>query len=368
MRGAFDNLSKIREATGILCLDELERIEERIETYAKEHFLNFAEAFNILMKQVWEEDIMEAFDAFCKKHDGIMEIDDDLYDNTTKWKLFAPQIESPAKKGEDKKTIRVATTTRFGAFAPSRNIEFPISSDMQFWINVKGLDSEGNIKEYYSRSIAMSYNELMGYVKGGHKLHWSHKDAFHSEAPNNQAQAAIYYSNWLSDPLYRITPVGQPKVDELLQTGSIVETGSRFGEIKRYVVGEVIKREYAPIEREGKTFEYYNLNLFEETEEGKYKETLYSCGDLVAVDGKLEKLFVTDNTDEYVKEIGIDGNFVEWIKRGGSRRKSAGLFDELEDECSVSCCRSNSFKKTGEMTHAPSSDNIAKQTSIFDFI
>lgn len=233
---------------------------------------------------------------------------------------------------------------RFGTdWSRGSDVKYPIDTDVRIRISFKE-------EKHMHQCVYASYNELRGYVNSGRNGHWSENFTFKSSAPCNKFFANVSMSNnWISDPLYRKTPNGQDTVEDLIKPGTIVKTN--YGDTE-YIVKSVTKYIYKPIERpDDHTFENYSLVLIDKktNKGGSY------LNELVAVDGKILKLFMANddevfilgNIDEMPIEIKDESDDEDYDECCGS---SCSIDDDLDDGDIVMLDIPNQVKVVTQMT------------------
>lgn len=294
------NQSFIREATNILGLDALESMEVRFNEFCWLNDLEKnEESWNKFFRPVEYTDFMEHMGQTVVKDDVEYELAHPYYlDHDGKVdKMFGPECAS------------AQGPTRFEReWGGQLELAYPVDSDVKIRIMLKGEGSHNHVH--------MSYNQVAG-LGGGRFPHWTedHREKFsctHTRHIDDGDRA------WLSDPLYRKTPEGQPTVEDLVRKGSIVQ--SNYGDTV-YIVSSVSKYEYRPKERpEDHIFYTYSLSLIDR----KTGKGGFGINELVAVDGKILKLFM--------------GNEDEVFILGTADAVPVAIMEDYESEDEVSCC------------------------------
>jgi len=303
------NISEVRNLTQILDTDTLEGILERFQAFCTFTQLEVnKEAWSSFWKPIAYTDFMSLMGQEIE-HNGKRSVVahpyyfdmDDKVDT-----MFGPECAS------------LHENSRFGGFSPGIEIPFPVDSDVKIRIALKGKDAHEHVH--------MSYNELAGFGEGRF-IHWSETCVGKSSSPIN-AYLASLSNNYVSDPLYRRTPDGEPSVCDLIKIGTIVK--SNYSD-QEYIVAALNKCEYQPQERPKEhIFEEWSLSLIDR----KTKKGGFFINELVAVGGRILKLFMANDDEVYIL--------------GSTESVPTPIKDEDEDEC-LSCDPCDSDYK--ESTH-----------------
>lgn len=283
-------LSQIREKTLVLDEEVLIGIRERIN----ESELSWEEFFK-----------PKSYEDFMVYEGKEFNIDNELY-TFKDIRYFEADTSKKKKKGallikEAPLSACSTQTSRFGHSYGGCDIPFPVDGDIQIYCIFSKVNKKLDVSDEMSRCwnekiLPLSYYQLAGLLSSGRAVHWTEPRAFHSKAPHNTFIATLL-SNWLSDPLYRVTPEGQPKVNEIIHPGTCIQ--SNYCNTV-YIVERVHgPHYYEPIERdENVKFEYFSLSLIDEgTRKGGF-----GMGDLVAVNGEIKQLFMNNN--DFIKILG----------------------------------------------------------------
>lgn len=270
-------ISFIRNTTGILDQETLEGISQRYKECCAAHSMNETdeESWKTFWRPVGYIDFMSIMGQKVEYEGEVCELSHPYYldfDNKVD-KMFGPEHAS------------VKDTSRFDGWAPPKDIPYPVDTDIKIRIALKGKENH--------KHVLMSYNEIAG-LSGGRYPHWSEGFTFKDDSPQNGYLASLN-NDWLSDPLYRTTPEGEPTVADLIKKGSIVQ--SNYSDTV-YIVSNVKKYEYRPKERpeDHGVFEEYSLSLIDRrTGKGGF-----TINELVAVGGKVLKLFMANEDEVFV--------------------------------------------------------------------
>ncbi len=272
-----EELSSLREQTGILDTKVLNQLRGRIVVYGSRKSLDFEAARSIVMKPVSYEDFM----AVIKGR---------FIDESGTNKMY---YQHPFCTDNKNLTAQSPTDGRFdGTFYSSGQIDFPVDADQRIWIYATNKD------DTCSRSWAFSYNELIG-LGGGRNSHWSERSP--------------------SDQLYRKTPVGQKTVGDLITVGTVLRGGyGGMDDFEYVVVSEPSMYVYKPKERpdeEKHYFPNYSLSLMKMDNSGG----LYNMNELVAEDGELQYLFYGRDSRN-IKIVGHEPNWEELTRKKAKKK------------------------------------------------
>lgn len=273
------SISEIRYRTGVLDETTLVRMQERFGSYCNIHCdaMSDDEAWAQFSRPVGLDDFA-ALAGVVLERKGKKIIFKRLYH---------------ADAGRKPLSATVHPTPRFGNWEAPFDVPFPVSADLRIRCEFETVNSE---KSYVlTKTLMVSYNELSGLCEDGRDAHWSDTDllvALSRAVPTNSYDIELNGGYALSDPLYRVTLPGQPKVSDILQPGMKVRS-SRSDNI--YVVARVTKHVMTARERPvgANEFEYFCLFLIDdETGRGGY-----AINELVAVDGRIKRLFVSSDDE-----------------------------------------------------------------------
>lgn len=286
-------IAELRNKTQIIAEDALEGILERFTEFLSstdEVFATWQNAFSVFFEPV---DYF-AFLAFQGK--------EVWYDNRT-YIVKAPtswEYDNRNKKVSMPTKAHAPTEARFGGHRSPSSPVFPIDADMKIYFECQARE---NSTYYNERTIALSYNQLAGRCSNGRIRHWIENE--YASIPANQFLADLNKGSWgPADPLYRKTPDGQKKVDELLHPGMLIEILNDGCSARKYIVGSVTGPHiYRPIERpDDHIFESYSLSMIHP----ESKKGGYILNSLVAINGEIKGLFFADDTIVEIKDFGLD--------------------------------------------------------------
>jgi hypothetical protein len=288
------SIADLRNTTQIIAEDALEDMLTRFIEFVgitDETYANWQTAFDVFFEPV---DYF-AFLAFQGKK---VTIDDQTHVilSPTNW-----EYDGKNKKVSMPSKAHAPIKARFGGFRSPYSPDFPVDADMKIYF-----DCQPNDEKPYrpNRSIALSYNQLTGRCSSGRTSHWI-EDYKEAVPMRNAFLAGLSQSSWgPADPLYRKTPEGQKKVNEILYPGMLIEITRDGCADRKYIVASVSKPyEYRPIERpEDHVFENFSLSLIDPvTRKGGYY-----LNELVAVDGVIRGLFFANETVVEIRDFGLD--------------------------------------------------------------
>lgn len=310
------DISKLRELTRCLDTDILKGVSERFDTYRKLHCpdKNEAAAWAEFDRPVGYED----FHALIGNRVCMDVIGDVVFRGLWRVDFAAWERELSGKLFDDAplKEISVETDAKpFEYYTKNRSVPFPLSSDYRVAAMVE-------LPNGMLRHATLSYHELSGKLTGGRHVSWVQTETM---KPGDEG---------CSDPLFRQTPEGQPKVPDIIKRGMVIRLhgygrahlgGKRIS--GRYLVDQVNRHKHIAPERGGKVFELFQITLIEYERGSTFLQKGGFSGSVVAVDGKIvsfyerEKGFV-----EIVDETEYD---IAALRR---EAKAAGEFIEAEDE------------------------------------
>lgn len=283
-------ISQLRNKTGLLAIDALTSMRKRLREFATTNpvFENWEMALDAFLMPVCFEDFL-VFAGMRFIKDGrefeVIEPNNYEYENGVK-----------RKKGSFPQCAHAPSEARFGGWSGQRSPNYPIDADLRIWFKCKAVGD----KEYHVPSFNFSYNELSGRCSSGRILHWCEKGG--GVEYKNSSLAETNRDNWiLADPLYRKTPEGQPKVDEILKPGTLIHM-SYQPDGKNYIVEKVSGPYiYQPKERpEDHVFETYSISMID----ADSKRGGFSCNELVAVNGRIQKLFYANEDEVFILGSG----------------------------------------------------------------
>lgn len=292
------NISFVRNKTGLLDPETIEGVLGRFQDFCSlSHLDESEEAWKLFWRPIGYIDFMALMGQKVIVDGEELELDHPHYwdwDNKID-KMFGPN------------EVNFCSEPRFKGFSRPYQAPYPVDSDMKIMIAVK--------VESGSRFVEMSYNEVAG-LSGGRKAHWTEEHTYKSDTPGNSGLASLC-NNWLADPLYRKTPEGEPRVEDLIQKGTVVK--SNYSD-KEYIVSSLSKYEHSPIERpEDHVFEVYSLSLIDrDTKKGGS-----GINELVAVGGRILKLYMSNDDEVFIL--------------GNADSIPTPIIEEEEDE-DDSCC------------------------------
>lgn len=286
-------IAELRNTTQIIAEDALEdmltRFIEFVDT-TDEVYANWQTAFDVFFEPV---DYF-AFLAFQGKE---VTIDNQVYSilSPTNW-----EYDGKNKKVSMPSKAHAPIGSRFDGYRSPYSPDFPVDADMKIYFDCQPKEQKPNS---FNRSIALSYNQLSGRCRLGRTSHWI--EGYDTGIPANTFLADLNRASWgPADPLYRKTPEGQPKVNEILQPGMLIEI-LRDGCTERKCIIKSVNGpyEYRPEERpEDHIFESFSLSMIDPvTRKGGY-----ILNELVAVDGAIRGLFFANETVVEIRDFGLD--------------------------------------------------------------
>lgn len=311
-------IPELRNRTQIIAEDALEGILERFTDFvqrAEDAYADWQSAFDVFFEPV-DYFAYLAFQGIEVVADG---------------KVYV--IKTPNNHEYDKKGKKVSMPTqasapigsRFGGHRSPCWPEYPVDADTKIYFECCLKNPETTLT--MNRSIAFSYNQLAGRCKDGRIMHWI--EGYDTGVPTNRFLAELNKGSWgPADPLYRKTPDGQPKVNEILKPGTLVELDRGGASARRYIVSSVTGPYiYRPIERpDDHVFETFSISMIDPVT----KKGGYVSNSLVAVDGKIMGLFFADEETIEIIDVGLDCTAVE--------EDEDDDFDELECGCTDEVC------------------------------
>lgn len=309
-------IPELRNRTNIIAEDALEGILERFTDFierSEDAYADWQSAFDVFFEPV---DYF-AYLAFQGKE---VVVDDIAYIIKT------PNNHEYGRKGEKvsmPSEASVPISSRFGGHRSPCWPKYPIDADTKIYFECRKKYPETTLS--MERSIAFSYNQLAGRCKEGRIKHWI--EGYDTGIPTNQFLAELNRASWgPADPLYRKTPQGQPKVNEILKPGMLVELDRGRGSSRQYIVASVSGPYlYRPIERpDDHVFENFSISMIDPVS----KKGGYVCNSLVAVDGKIMGLFFSDDQTIDILDVGLDCTAVE--------EDDEDDFDDIENKCGCS--------------------------------
>lgn len=232
-------LISLRDELGVLDMEVIEGVYQRIVSYSKESNISFEDARAVILKPVNYDDFMPLVQGKVIQ-DGF----DDI--------IFPFVLQSPFTEdyflSPKKRTNKVVST-------PSTNktpmcIPFPIDADRRIWVYAIGKDNPKT-----SRSFSFSYNELLG-ISGGRESDWT------EFSPSE----IVYYD----------TPHGEKNVEDILYPGVTLTNWGR----ECVVISEAKKEEKILNTNNPKTFTVYSVEVKERDAEESDVYTLYNLSSL----------------------------------------------------------------------------------------
>lgn len=339
------NISYIRDLTGILDPDSLENIMIRFEQFCEDQFMEVdKEAWDMFWKPVsWNEFMALSGTKFNYVSpygvEEAVEYLQPLYHDFIEGDVgfFGPEHVYTSIKHRD------------NTFTSTSDLNYPVDSDIKIYVTVKG---EERIK-----NVLVSYNELVGLSKSGREPHWSEPHSYKYSG----AKGYDFDHNpkkELNSSMYLKTPVGQPKVDDLIKRGTVVQ--SNYCDTV-YIVDEVTLHKTRPMDADSEhAFETYSLALID-------RETLkggYGIHNLIAFDGKIIRHDATKSD-----EISI----LEHLETMPDTIKQVDDDDEEEHEepecCTVECSTEENVEVPQETRPEPivplSTPSYGEQLALF---
>lgn len=305
-------IAELRNTTQIIAEDALEdmltRFIEFLDT-TDETYANWQTAFEVFFEPV-------DYFAFLLFQGKEVVIDDETYyiKTPTNW-----EYDGRNKKVSMPSKAHAPIQARFGGFRSPYSPDFPVDADMKIYFECKPKEEKPHSP---SRSIALSYNQLSGRCSAGRTSHWI--EDYKEVVPiGNTFLAGLSRASWgPADPLYRKTPEGQKKVDELILPGMLIEITKDGCADRQYIVASVKgPYEYRPEERpEDHVFESYSLSMVDPVS----KKGGYILNELVAVDGIILGLFFANEMVVEIRDFGLDCAAV-------------AEDDEFDDENEIDC-------------------------------
>lgn len=287
-------ISQLRNATGLLAIDALTSMRKRLRDFANTNpiFEDWNMALNAFLMPVGYEDFL----AFAGKR---------VWYEGREFEILEPvsyeyERGVKRKKGTPPKYAHATGLARFGGWGGPQDPAYPIDADIQIWFEGRPIEPANAYEN--KRHIKFSYNELSGRCSKGRMIHWCESPS--NYIPGNTFLASLNKSCWsMADPLYRKTPDGEAKVDEILRPGMLIRiTNDSYD--REYIIERVTgPYVYRPIERpEDHVFETYSLVMINpETMRGGY---FYN--ELVAVGGKIHKLFMSNDAEVVILGSGFN--------------------------------------------------------------
>jgi len=326
----------LRDITGIIANEALLGILERFDDFISNSetvYSSWEEGFKKFFKPVEYFDFM-ALSNKTFVFDGV------------EYELVSPNYFMPdnGKKKKDKTAIipqnaRTKYSPRFNSWTSVHDVPYPIDADMRIYVDFKRKYPSEKVYEN-TKCVLISYNELAHKCKTGRILHWIEVHKTPMTVCNTFIADLNKASFGAADPLYRKTPDGQLKVDKLISPGTIIKSSYSTQE---YIVAKVVRDEYKPIERPDQIFESFWLSLIAKDS----RKGGYSISELVAVDGRILKLFVANEDEIFILGKGMDTSFILEDNE-----------DENDDEFDGGCCRDFDDEGDGDCVIA-----VAKKTT-----
>ena len=285
-------IAELRNKTQIIAEDALEDILTRFIMFSEttdEVFADWQDAFAVFFEPV---DYF-AFLAFQGKE---VTIDNQTYYiiSPTNW-----EYDGRNKKVTMPTKAHAPIGSRFGGFRSPYSPSFPVDADMKIYFDCQPKEQKPNS---FNRSIALSYNQLSGRCSHGRTSHWI--EGYDTGIPTNTFLAQLNRASWgPADPLYRKTPDGQKKVNEILHPGMLIEILRDGCTERKYIVASVTgPYEYRPEERPDHVFESFSLRMIDpDTKKGGF-----TLNELVAVNGEILGLFFANEIIVEIRDFGLD--------------------------------------------------------------
>lgn len=287
-------ISQLRNATGLLAIDALTSMRKRLREFVAMNpiFNDWEAALRAFLMPVGYEDFLvySGKRVWCDEREyEIIEPISYEYERGVK-----------RKKGSPPKYAHATALARFGGWGGPQDPMYPIDADIQIWF--KGRPIEPTYAYENERHIKFSYNQLSGRCLTGRMIHWCESPSGY--IPGNTFLASLNKTCWgMADPLYRKTPDGEAKVDEILRPGMLIRITNDSCD-REYIIEKVTgPYVYRPIERpEDHVFETYSLVMINpETMRGGY-----FFNELVAVGGKVHKLFMSNDAEVVILGSGFN--------------------------------------------------------------
>jgi hypothetical protein len=276
----------LRDKTGVLDFETQDAMLGRFNLFhASRADLTESEALSQFLAPAEYEDYMQFSGKRFTYTDRDGKQEDVIFDKPY-------YCDSSTKKKKTPESAIVHPKPRFGTFAGPVDKPYPVDSDLRIRCDAKIAEPKNKYRT--ERSICISLNELKNLCATGRDAIWS--DIEYCDDTNQESDRGHSWlnsrSSWFSDPLYRETPDGQQKVDEILSVGMKIR--SNYSETI-YIIASVEEYFYKAEERpEGaNTFSCFYLSLINE----KTRQGGYSMSSLVALDNRILKLFYA-STDE----------------------------------------------------------------------
>lgn len=269
-------IPQLRNKTSILNLGVLESMKSRFE-----HFMVDNDYYD-------KELAWEAFTCPAQHQDFVAFAGKEFLNDGRLLKFIAPYSCDGSSKKKNPTRATIHPKPLSGNFAGPVDVDYPLSGDLRIRCEAEVVGEE---REYLKRvTVMISLNELSGRTRGGRDSHCS--DFKCSYLPNPTSMELEQARDGHCDPLYRVTPDGQPTVKDLLPIGTKVK--SNYSDTE-YFVEIVHEHTYKAEERidVDHTFTEYSLNLIC----ARTNKRGFSINGLVAIDGRILKLFC-ENLDE----------------------------------------------------------------------
>lgn len=311
-------IPELRNRTQIIAEDALDGILERFTDFiqsSEDVYADWQSAFDVFFESV-------DFFAFLPFQGKEVVCDGEVY-----------IIKSPSIFEYDKRwnkvtlpsTAHAPIQSRFGHHRSPCSPPYPVDADTKIYFDCQPKHTKSTLS--MERSFAFSYNQLVGRCRDGRVKHWI--EGYDTGVPTNKFLADLNKGSWgPADPLYRKTPDGQPKVNEILKPGTLIELDRGGASARRYIVSSVTGPYiYHPIERpDDHVFETFSISMIDPVT----KKGGYVSNSLVAVDGKIMGLFFADEETIEIIDVGLDCTAVE--------EDEDDDFDELECGCTDEVC------------------------------
>jgi|GEM_PF-5170757 len=277
-------ICELRNKTSILDLGTLKSMESRFKHFMSDNAYDDAEL-------AWE-----AFTCPAQYRDFVAFAGEEFL-NDGKLLSFVAPYGYDTKKGKTPTHATVHPKPITGNFAGPVDVKYPLSGDLRIRCEAEVVGEE---REHLKRvTVMMSLNELSGRTRGGRDSHCA--DFKCSYLPNPSSKDLEQARGGHCDPLYRVTPDGQPTVKDLLSIGTRVK--SNYSDTE-YLVEMVHEHTYEAVERFDveHAFTEYSLSLIC----AKTNKRGYCINSLVAVDGRILKLFYENLDEVFILEEPIE--------------------------------------------------------------
>lgn len=277
--------SILRDRTGVMDFATQNSMLERFNLFhASRANLTESEALSQFLAPAEYEDFIQFSGKRFTYTDKEGEQEDVIFDKPY-------YCDSSRKKKKTPTYATVHPNPRFGTFAGPVDKRYPVDSDLRIRCDAK--IAEPKNQYCTERSICISLNELKELCTAGRDSMWSDIEHYEADEQTDRGHSWLNSrASWFSDPLYRVTPADQPRVDEILSIGMKIQ--SNYSD-RVYIITSIEEDLYEAEERpEGaNVFSCFHLNLVDE----KTRKGGYSINSLVALDNKIMKLFYA-STDE----------------------------------------------------------------------